>query len=139
MPLIQAGGTETFATGATRQSDVDKVDYEGFLSPFALEAFGRYMHFNRELEDGSQRASDNWQQGIPQHRYMKSLWRHVLDVWHWHRATSRCKETIVWALCGVIFNAQGYLHELLKNNPGLLSASEEMERMEREARRGKST
>lgn len=130
-----AGKTETFATGATRQSDVDKIDYEGFMSPLVVEAYGQFMHFNRELDDGSTRASDNWQQGIPTPRYMKSMLRHVFDVWHWHRGTGRAKETIVWALCAVIFNASGYLHELLKTDASLLSTCERLERDNRELRR----
>jgi hypothetical protein len=44
--------------------DAEKPDYEGFLSPPVIEAFGRYMHKNRRLADGSMRASDNWQRAF---------------------------------------------------------------------------
>jgi hypothetical protein len=112
----------TFATGANRDQDTGKPDYEGFLSPLVLEAFGQYMNFNRYLADGSVRDSDNWQRGMPQDVYMKSGWRHFFDWWSWHRMGS-CKEGLVWACCGLMFNLQGYLHEQLKANPGLLETA----------------
>ncbi len=104
-----------FATGANRDQDMTKFDYEGFLSPLALARFAAYMHKNRKMSDGNTRASDNWQRGIPVASYMKSLWRHLMTVWSHHRQCpeSDC-EDLEEALCGVIFNAQGYLHEHLK-------------------------
>ncbi len=54
-----------FISGATRNSEEGKLDYEGFLSPLALARYAQYMHRHRELEDGTLRASDNWQKGIP--------------------------------------------------------------------------
>jgi hypothetical protein len=47
---------------------------------------------------------------------MKSLWRHFHDVWALHRNVYPFTEKDVMqaALCAVIFNASGYLHELLK-------------------------
>ncbi len=104
-----------FDTGATRDQDTTKYDYEGFLSPLALRRFAAYMHVHRVQSDGSLRDSDNWQKGIPCDSYMKSLWRHLMTVWGWHRyvPTSYC-ESMEEALCGVIFNAQGYLHEIIK-------------------------
>ena len=50
-----------FGTGATRDSDANKLDFEGFLSPPALEAYAEYMHRHRFQADGVVRASDNWQ------------------------------------------------------------------------------
>lgn len=126
--------TRTFSTGATRDTDVGKLDYDGFLSPFVVEAFASYMNFNREMADGSQRDSDNWQKGIPQEAYMKSAWRHFMDMWKWHRGLN-VKEGIVWAICGLMFNLQGYLHTLLKEQPDLLEnavwAAEERRRRQR--------
>lgn len=110
----------TFATGANRDVDTGKPDYEGFLSPLVIEAFGTYMNFNRRLRDGSLRDSDNWQRGMPQDVYMKSGWRHFFDWWREHRGIAT-KEGLVWALCGLLFNLQGYLHEKLKEDPNLLS------------------
>lgn len=108
----------TFDTGATRDLDDNKYDYEGFLSPLVIEAFGAYMHKHRIQPDGKLRDSDNWQKGIPRAAYMKSLWRHLVQVWKLHRGLA-CKDekgnpvTMVDALMAVLFNAGGYAHELL--------------------------
>lgn len=102
-----------FATGATRDSDENKNDYEGSLSPEVIECFGNYMTKHRKQADGSLRASDNWQKGIPKDAYIKSAWRHFLDLWKAHRGLS-IKEGIKDALCALMFNTMGYLHELLK-------------------------
>ncbi len=101
-----------FATGATRDIDTDKIDYEGFLSPLVLEEFGRYMTANRRQSDGSTRASDNWQLGIPQDQYMKSLIRHLMEAWRVHRGWEHLD--IKPILCAILFNTQGYLHEQIK-------------------------
>lgn len=104
-----------FETGATRDTAEGKPDYEGFLSPLVLKRFGDYMQKHRVQADGQVRASDNWQNGIPRDEYLKSLLRHVFDLWLLHRgfagvATQEVEE----ALCGILFNAQGYLYEELK-------------------------
>src|SRR5262245_10789194 len=91
-----------FDTGANRDTDKGKYDYDGFLSPLAIEAFGAYMHFNRSIADGTFRDADNWQRGIPQDVYRKSLWRHWFDSWRALRGYP-IKENVVWALCGVLF------------------------------------
>lgn len=102
-----------FETGATRDTDQGKLDYEGFLSPLALERYAEYMNENRIQADGKLRDSDNWQKGIPLTAYIKSLWRHFFDVWKEHRGIST-DSGLERALCGIIFNAMGYLHEVLK-------------------------
>jgi len=99
-----------FETGAIRDNCADKYDYEGFISPLVIEYYASYMHENRKQADGKLRASDNWQKGIPQEAYMKSMWRHFMAVWLCHRGFKKC---IKVALCGVLFNAMGYLHEIL--------------------------
>lgn len=104
----------TFDTGATRDNDDGKYDYEGFLSPLVLERYAQYMHHHRKQSDGALRDSDNWQKGIPFPQYMKSLWRHFLDLWLIHRGY-RNMELLEDSLCGVLFNVMGYLHEHLKN------------------------
>ena len=106
-------GVREFDTGATRNVDASKFDYDGFLSPLALERFAEYMHANRTQADGTFRDSDNWQKGIPFDSYMKSMWRHFFDVWKWHRGLP-AGEDIETALCALMFNVQGYLHEHLK-------------------------
>lgn len=112
-----------FETGATRDSDTDKLDFEGFLSPSVLLKYAEYMNKHRKQSDGKMRASDNWQKGIPFDTYMKSGWRHFMDWWTLHRIGLKLlKETpegqklyeaeLTEAICGVIFNAMGYLHEM---------------------------
>lgn len=103
-----------FDTGATRDTDQDKLDFEGFLSPLVLQYFAEYMNRHRRQSDGKIRASDNWQRGIPKEEYIKSGLRHVMDWWLGHRGFLN-RNSIKDALCGVIFNAMGYLFELLKN------------------------
>lgn len=104
---------EEFSSGANRTASQDKLDFEGFFSPLVLEEVARYMHSHRRLPDGSLRDSDNWQLGIPLPNYMKSLFRHFFDVWKEHRGI-KTQEGLKVALAAVIFNASGYLHEILK-------------------------
>ncbi len=102
-----------FDTGANRNSDVGKLDFEGFFSPLVIECYAEYMDKNRSLADGTLRDSDNWQKGIPKDAYVKSAWRHYFDWWSHHRGWGS-REGIKAAICGLIFNAMGYLHEILK-------------------------
>lgn len=109
-----------FDTGATRDSDDYKPDFDGFLSEYAIEAYGQYMHQHRKQADGNTRSSDNWKKGIPIDQYIKSLLRHVFDLWRLHRGVDvRDRKTgeplsIMDACCGSYFNLQGYMHETLK-------------------------
>jgi len=102
-----------FESGATRNVDEDKYDYEGFLSPLVLERFGQYMHKHRKDNDGTLRKSDNWQLGIPKDEYIKSGFRHFVDWWLEHRG-NKSREGLEDALMGVLFNVMGYAHEILK-------------------------
>ncbi len=114
-PTRIASSPRRFPSGATRDQDTTKFDYEGFLSPLALTRFAAFMHKHRVQSDGSIRDSDNWQKGMPRSSYMKSLWRHLMTVWGHHREVPAADcEDMEDALCGVIFNAQGYLHEIMK-------------------------
>lgn len=117
----EEGPVAQFESGATRNLDTYKLDYEGFLSPLVLERYAEYMHEHRRQKDGTLRASDNWQKGIPVERYMKSLWRHFFDAWKIYRGgiavdpdSDKKTVTLEAALCGVLFNAMGILHETLK-------------------------
>lgn len=103
----------TFETGANRDVDEGKLDFEGFLSPTVLKRYAEYMHKNRTLRDGSLRDSDNWQKGIPIDVYMKSMYRHFFDVWSNHRGIETHDDKIT-NLCALLFNAMGMLHEELK-------------------------
>jgi hypothetical protein len=115
-PVVSPGPPEirTFETGATRDTEAGKLDYEGFLSPWALSSFAEYMHRHRTQSDGTLRDSDNWQKGIPTDAYMKSAWRHFTDVWQHHRSGAKNEMALEEALCALLFNVQGYLHELVK-------------------------
>lgn len=104
-----------FETGATRDVDLNKYDYEAFLSPYVIERYAEYMHSKRKMVDGSLRDGDNWQKGIPLDAYMKSGFRHFMDWWALHRDTKDVAvEDIETALVGLMFNVQGYLHEVVK-------------------------
>lgn len=121
-PTSEPTSIRTFQSGATRDSDAGKLDYEGFLSPLVLERFAEYMNQHRTQPDGALRDSDNWQKGIPKTQYLKSLWRHFVDVWKilrgvpaLERGTGR-EIQLDEALCAVLFNAMGLLHEVLKDD-----------------------
>jgi hypothetical protein len=106
VPLVR-----TFSTGATRDTDENKLDFEGFFSPLVMEEFAKYMHGKRKMADGSMRDSDNWQKGIPLDAYIKSMWRHFFAVWKSHRGGNVSQEDLM----GLMFNVQGFIHETLKN------------------------
>ena len=112
----ELGVSRTFDSGATRDTDQGKYDYEGFLSPLVIERFGQYMDKHRHQSDGQLRDSDNWQKGIPQEQYMKSGWRHFMDWWLYHRDRypEQHHDDTEDALCALMFNVMGYLHEHLK-------------------------
>lgn len=103
----------TFKTGATRNTEIGKHDPEGFISPLVIERFCEYMNKHRRQSDGNIRDSDNWQKGIPKSAYIKSGWRHFLDWWKEHRG-HKSRDGLENALCGLLFNVQGYLFEILK-------------------------
>lgn len=115
-------GVRQFGTGATRDLDANKLDFEGFLSPLVLERYAEHMHKARRMPDGSMRDSDNWQLGIPIGVYMKSLYRHFFSVWKLHRGLPVTEEVrgeaivkdLETELCAVLFNTSGMLHEVLK-------------------------
>ncbi len=102
-----------FDTGAIRDSEEGKPDYEGYLSPTVLACFGAYMLRHQTQADGSLRNGDNWQKGIPRSVYMKSGFRHFMEWWRIHR-NGAAPELLNEALCALLFNVMGYLHEHLK-------------------------
>ena len=114
----------TFDTGATRDDDAGKLDFEGFLSQPAIFRFAEYMHQHRVQPDGSLRASDNWQKGIPEDAYMKSAFRHFFDVWRLHRKGDLYTPEGQDALCALLFNVQGLLHEAVRTGPPIQSRLE---------------
>lgn len=121
---LVSGELQKYGGGATRSSSADKPDYEGFINPEVLVMYGEYMHAARFQRDGTFRESDNWQQGIPKKAYMKSLLRHVIEMWFWHR-TGRMpvnKDTGVpftpqQLFSAIMFNIMGYAKEHLNPAP----------------------
>jgi len=71
------------------------------------------MKRHRVQSDGNFRSSDNWQKGIPKEAYVKSMFRHFIDVWLEHRGY-KSRNGIKNALCGIMFNSMGYLFEILR-------------------------
>jgi hypothetical protein len=115
--------SRVFESGASRDLDDNKLDYEGFLNPLVLQAFAEYMHGHRVMKDGSTRASDNWQNGMPVEVYMKSLTRHFMDLWLMQRTgrdslTRPDGEHVTKAdtLGGLFFNLQGLWLETIKDS-----------------------
>lgn len=106
-----------FNTGADRDKDDGKLDYEGVFNPLTKKKYAEYLFKCRIRKDGSVRPADNWQLGMPLDSYMKSLARHFEDLHLHHRGyPDEAREDIYDALCAVIFNAQGYLLEVLKSD-----------------------
>ena len=106
-----------FGTGATRNSDEGKYDYEGFLSPLVIERYAQYMNKHRKQADGKLRNSDNWQNLFGEHHLdvcMKSAWRHFMDLWKQHRGYVG-QDTLEDSLCALLFNIQAYLFKILKD------------------------
>lgn len=122
-------GVRQFATGATRSSDEGKIDYEGFISIPAWHSYGLYMNKHRLQPDGTLRDSNNWKKGMPltgDGSYIKALFRHVVELVglmagftaerilrELPKATH--DERLVDTACAVLFNAQGFLHELVES------------------------
>jgi len=109
-----------FSTGATRNEDSHKNDYEGYLCPLVIRRFGDYMTLHRKQADGKLRDSDNWQKGIAKDVYVKSLFRHFMDLWSIQRghvvidSEDGHEVTEEEACCAIMFNVMGFLHEHLK-------------------------
>lgn len=108
-----------FESGATRDNDTGKLDYEGFLSPLVLKRYAEYLNKHRTQSDGKLRDSDNWQGLFGEKHFdvcMKSALRHFVDWWMEHREGSGSETGIEEAICAVMFNAQAYLFKILKDN-----------------------
>lgn len=107
-----------FDTGAKRDTNEDKLSYVKGLSPIVLKRYLEYIGKHRDCPDGSKRGWDNWKQGIPKDVYLDSLGRHFWDVWliseGYPASDNHGEVSIENALCGLLFNAQGLLYELLK-------------------------
>jgi len=107
-----------FDSGATRDTDIDKPNYVKALSPIVIDCYVEYIGKHRKQADGSLRNWDNWKQGMPIDVYVEGEDRHHRAVWKLHQGfpayDNHGPVTMKDSLCGVIFNAMGHLHELLK-------------------------
>lgn len=119
-----SGKMREFKGGATRNSNEGKYDYEGFLSPIVIEAYGKYMNSHRKQSDGKLRDSDNWQKHFGEKHFdvcIKSLYRHFIDLWFLHRGYKRFDKqdghevTKEEALMAILFNVIAYADKLLKD------------------------
>jgi len=121
-----------FETGSSRNSDEGKLDYAGFNAPIVEWIFAQYMHKHRFLEDGTMRASDNWQKGFPQEEILKSLVRHVKDlelIAAGYNLTEHGKDvSMTDVLCAIRFNTNAYILSIVK---GLEAQSPELKTINR--------
>lgn len=111
-----------FESGATRDSNdhPEKPNYIKALSPIVLREYVKYLGRHRKQPDGTKRDWDNWKAGIPLDVYLEGLARHVVAVWliqHEYKSYDNNGEVnLKESLCGVLFNAMGMLHEILKDD-----------------------
>lgn len=108
-----------FDTGAKRDEDLSKLDFEGFLHPLVLKRYCEHMNKFRIMRDGSVRSTDNWQQLFGDKHYdvcMKSLMRHAMDMWMEHRGIPS-REGMEAAINGILFNAMAYAYAYYLEHP----------------------
>jgi len=110
------GRTRTFVTGATRDTNTDKLEFWGFSSALVEQRYAEYMNSHRQMPDGSLRSSSNWAKGIPLDVYKHSLSRHIHDVrLHLEGYAELAQEAdFETALCAALFNLNGMLYETIK-------------------------
>lgn len=106
-----------FDTGAVRDTSEGKLSYVKGLSPIVLRRYLQYLDVHKTQADGNIRTFDNWKRGISKEVYLDSLVRHTMDVWllcdGFTAEDNHGLVIIENALCGIIFNSTGMLHELL--------------------------
>jgi hypothetical protein len=105
----------TFSTGADRDAADNKPSYAQYLSPIVIKRFGEYMLKHQTRSDGTKRPGDNWKMGIPKEEYLESGFRHFTDWWLFDQGY-KGRETLDEALCALMFNVMGRLHEELKDS-----------------------
>lgn len=108
-----------FNTGATRDTNADKLAYDKGMSMQVLQAYMEYLGKHRVQKNGSLRDWDNWKQGIPPEVYRESMMRHTIDAVRKSKGLSLREEMpLKDLLSAVIFNASGWLFELLVEESG---------------------
>lgn len=106
-----SGQVRKFKTGAFRDTDVQKLNYIGSLSPLVLRRFTQYMQEHNLKVGDLQRDEGNWKKGMPTQSYMKSKLRHIIDTWLTFEGYENYD--IEELLCAELFNVQGQLHNIL--------------------------
>lgn len=108
----------TFSSGATRDTTEGKLNYVKAISPIVLQQYVDYIGKHRVQPDGNLRDWDNWKQGMSKQVYFESLGRHFEAVWLIHDGfpafDNHGPVTLEDSLCGIMFNAMGYLYEILR-------------------------
>lgn len=106
-----------FISGAIRDTSEGKLSYVKGLSPIVLRRYLQYLDEHRTQSDGNRRTFDNWKRGIAKDVYLDSGGRHFLDLWllcdGYAAEDNHGPVTIQNALCAIMFNTMGMLHELL--------------------------
>ena len=110
----------TFETGATRNSLDGKLSYKKALSPAVLRRYVSYLAAHRKQADGNLREFDNWKKGMNPAVYCDSLMRHTVDAWLVQLGHPQPPDgyDLQSLLCAIIFNASGWLFELLVAETG---------------------
>lgn len=109
-----------FDSGATRDDNSGKLNFEGCLNPRVLWAFAEYMQQHSVQADGTWRPADNWQHGWSRDVSIESLMRHVFDLWLLHRGYQMARPedghvpTMDSALGGILFGVQAYWLQWLR-------------------------
>ena len=104
----------TASSGATRDLNDEKLVYDKFQHPLVVEEFARYMHGKRAMPDGTKRDGDNWWRGFPRVWLLESMHRHYMDVWfHVTGFENHAAEPLLTALCGLFFNVQALMLEVI--------------------------
>ena len=112
--IDSSGKMREFQGGATRDTDVTKLDYEAFNNPLVDKCYAEYLNKHRQTANGL-RDGDNWQNLFGDKHLdvcMKSLCRHVVDARLAHRGY-KSEQPIIDSLNAIIFNAKAYLLKLL--------------------------
>lgn len=99
-----------FKTGATRNTNEDKLEIHRFLCAECIKIWCEYMHKHRK-QGKNIREPDNWKKKIPNEELLASATRHWHDWWL-EDTGFKSREGLNDALCGVIFNTLARLHSL---------------------------
>ena len=107
---------KTFKTGAIRDDDEGKLDYEGSFCPLVLRSYAEFMLRNSTMKDGKKRTCGNWKKGVPLLHYIQSKWRHFMTTLTLF-VIGYTKKAMLESLNAELFNTMGMMHELLKAEP----------------------